>query len=171
MLNVFSRSKAVKRAADRLYGAVVARSRETVFFVSFAVPDTLDGRFDLLTLHAYAVLIQLSADKALGQAFIDRLFLGFDEAYREMGAGDIGLGWRMKTLAGAFYGRLAAYEAAATPQALAEALVRNLYRGRETACAPAMAAYLFGLKQHLTVTAEGEVAFGPLPAVGSSHDD
>lgn len=163
MLNVFGAGKAVKSAASRLYAAVVTRARQPVFFVTFCVPDTLDGRFDLLTLHAFLVLTQLKTKPALAQAFIDRLFIAFDEALRELGTGDLGMGKRMKAMADAFYGRLAAYESAGTPEAMAAALGRNLYRGAAPACIAAMSAYVLGAKQHLALTDEGEVDFGPLP--------
>ncbi len=169
MLNLFSRCKTVKSRADRLYAAVVTRAREPVFFVTFGVPDTLDGRFDVLTLHAWAVLAHLKAEPLqppLAQAFVDRIFIGFDEALRELGAGDMGMGRRIKALADAFYGRLKAYDEAAdsgTRQAMAEALTRNLYRGAEVACVAALAAYLLGVRQHLSLTPDGAVDFGALP--------
>jgi cytochrome b pre-mRNA-processing protein 3 len=170
MLNLLSRCKTAKTTAGRLYAAVVTRAREPVFFVKYGVPDTLDGRFDLLTLHAWAVLAQLRVDpaeKRLAQAFVDHIFVGFDEALRELGAGDMAMGRRMKSFADAFYGRLQAYEAAiasATPlEAMAEALTRNLYRGVQPASA-AMVAYVLGAKQHLSLTLDGAVDFGALPA-------
>lgn len=170
MLNVFGRSKAVKHAAERLYAAVVTRAREPVFFVNLAVADTLDGRFDLLALHAWLVLTQVKTNAPLAQAFVDRLFIGFDEALRELGAGDIGMGRRVKKLADAFYGRLAAYDAASDGNSMAAALVRNLYRGEEKPCVAAMAAYVLGAKTYLTLTPDGEVDFGPLPFSESGQE-
>ncbi len=164
MLNLFGRGKTVKSAAERLYAAVVTRAREPVFFVKFGAPDTMDGRFDLLTLHAWLVLAHLqtqAAQPALAQAFVDRVFVGFDEALRELGAGDIGMGRRVKKFAAAFYGRLKAYGEAADSEAMAAALQRNLYRGAEPPAA--LVAYVLGVKQHLSLTAEGTVDFGVLP--------
>jgi len=170
MLNVLGRSKVMKCAADRLYAAVVTRARQPVFFVNFAVLDTLDGRFDLLMLHAWLVLTQIKTNAPLAQAFVDRLFIGFDEALRELGAGDIGMGRRVKKLADAFYGRLAAYDAAIDVDAMSAALTRNLYRGAENPCAGAMAAYVLGAKAHLRLTQKGEVDFGPLPSSDSGQE-
>jgi cytochrome b pre-mRNA-processing protein 3 len=163
MLNVITRSKEHRHAAERLYAAVVTRSREPAFFARLAVPDTLDGRFDLLTLHAWLVLRRYQPNAALAQAFVDRVFVGFDEALREMGAGDMGLGRRMKTFADAFYGRLEAYEAAADVAAMAGALVRNLYRGNATPAAAIVATYVMRAQEHLRTIGEGDVDFGPLP--------
>lgn len=166
MLNLFGPRKAVKTAADRLYAALVSRAREPVFFVTFGVSDTFDGRFDLLTLHAFLVLAQLKTKPALAQTLIDRLFVGFDEALRELGAGDMGLAPKLKRIGNAFYGRLKAYEEAMDEAAMSEALSRNLFRGG--ACAPQMTAYVLGAKQHLALTEEGEVDFGPLPFASRS---
>ena len=161
MLNLFGPRKQIRDAAERLYAGVMARAREPVFFVSYGVPDTLDGRFDLLTLHAFLVLTHLKTNPAVAQAFIDRLFAGFDEALRHLGSSDMGLPRRLKPMAGAFYGRLQAYEEAG--EGLEEALARNLYRGAGPSCIGAMAAYVLGAKRSLSLTAEGEVDFGPLP--------
>lgn len=170
MLNLFRRGKTDKLAADRLYQAVVTRARETVFFVSFGVPDTFDGRFDLLTLHAWLVLDYLSTNPAqapVAQAFVNRVFIAFDEALREQGAGDMGMGRRMKKLADAFYGRLKAYEEAKSdPAAMAQALTRNLYRGAEMPLVAPMAAYVVGATQILSLTPDGTVDFGDLPEKG-----
>lgn len=160
MLNALRRSKQTRDAAERLYAALVARAREPVFFARLDVPDTLDGRFDLLTLHAWLLLERHRADRALAQALIDRIFVGFDEALREMGAGDVGMGRRIKTFATAFYGRLEAYRAAGP--GLAEALVRNLYRGTATPAAAIVAAYIEEARSHLAAAAEG-LDFGALP--------
>jgi len=164
MLNVFSRSKHRREAAARIYAALVSRAREPVFFARFAVPDSLDGRFDLLTLHAWLLLERLKGETRLSQALVDAVFVGFDEALREMGAGDLGMGRKMKKLADAFYGRLQAYGAAADAAAMADALTRNLYRGETAPCAGAMAAYVLRARQHLAGWKEGAVPdFGPLP--------
>ena len=103
MLNALRRSKERRSLVSRLHAALVARARDPVFFARFGVKDTLDGRFDLLVLHAWLVLERLNAVGAtpLSQAFVDTVFVGFDEALREMGAGDIGIGRRMKQFADA----------------------------------------------------------------------
>lgn len=163
MLNVSKRGKEHRRIAAHLYEAVVTRARQPVFFARLDVPDTLDGRFDLVTLHAWLVLQHCQTNAPLAQAFVDRVFSGFDEALREMGAGDIGIGRRMKSLADAFYGRLKAYEAADGAAAMAAALLRNLYRGTATPAAAIVANYVMRTQEHLRTIAEEDVDFGPLP--------
>ncbi|MGH6960592.1 MAG: ubiquinol-cytochrome C chaperone family protein, partial [Dongiaceae bacterium] len=100
----------------------------------YGVPDSLDGRFELIALHTFLILHRLkTADDAeagaLGQALVDGLFADMDASLREMGAGDLGVGPKVKQMAQAFYGRIAAYEAGLDTRgpALAAALRRNLY--------------------------------------------
>ena len=167
MLNVITRGKERRRAVERIFAGVVTRSREPVFFARFGVPDTLDGRFDLLTLHAWMALVRFRQDAALAQGLVDRIFAGFDEALREMGAGDIGIGRRMKQFADAFYGRLKAYDGAADTTAMEQALIRNLYRGIEAPAAAIVANYVMRAKEFLAAAGEEpgkvDIDFGPLP--------
>ena len=163
MLNLFTRGKKCRHAAERLYAALVTRAREPVFFERLGVPDTLDGRFDLVALHAWLVLAHIRDDARLAQALVNRIFVGFDEALREMGAGDIGMGRRMKKMADAFYGRLTAYSEAGDEASMTAALLRNLYRGTATPAAATMAHYVMGARSVLTVAGEGGLNFGPLP--------
>lgn len=170
MLNVLRRSDPRKRLALALEGALVARAREPVFFSTLRVPDSIDGRFDLVALHAWLVLARLNVlgEKAVAQALIDRLFAGFDEGLRELGAGDIGMGRRMKKIANAFFGRLKAYENCRNDaQELAAALLRNVYRGDDTcrSCAGRLAHYVLNARSALDAcdAAAGEANFGPLP--------
>lgn len=125
-------SNAAAPDAAALYSAVMAQARRPVFFTRLGVPDTVDGRFDLLTLHAALVMRRLRADGIPGQAFaqalFDRMFRDMERAVREMGVGDLGVSKHMKRMIRAFYGRAQAYEAALADHAvLSEALVRNLY--------------------------------------------
>ncbi len=131
MLNLLRKSAKHKRLAAALQEQLVARARQPVFFAGLGVPDSMDGRFDLVALHAWLVLERLKAAGLApeAQALTDGLFLGFDEALREQGTGDMGMGRRMKAMANAFFGRLKAYSEAADEAALAEALARNVWRG------------------------------------------
>jgi cytochrome b pre-mRNA-processing protein 3 len=121
-------------AAFRLYEGIVERAREPVFFMRLGVPDTFDGRFELVVLHCFIVLNRLKAERpqaaGLAQELFDVMFADFDRTLREIGVGDLGVGRHVKTMAQAFYGRIGAYEAALLAgdrMLLAEALRRNLY--------------------------------------------
>jgi cytochrome b pre-mRNA-processing protein 3 len=109
MLKALRRLGDRKRLADGLFAGLAARAREPVFFLELGVPDTIDGRFDLLALHAWLVLERLAAERDLSQTLTDIIFVQFDESLRQLGVGDIGIGHRVKKMADAFYGRLKAY--------------------------------------------------------------
>jgi cytochrome b pre-mRNA-processing protein 3 len=167
MLNIRSKSREARAAAMRLDAGIVSRSRAPVFYAKLGVADTVDGRFDLMVLHAWLVLERLRAQRLndLSQALTDALFTGFDEGLRELGSGDMGLGRRMKTVADAFYGRLKAYGESADEGAMRAALERNLYRGADAPHAGEVAGYVLAAKARLEEQdlASGDIDFGPLP--------
>jgi len=137
-----------KAAVPRLYEAIVAAARRPAFYRDGGVPDTLDGRFELLVLHVWLVLRRLKTEGAaeLGQALFDEMFSDMDESLREIGVSDLGVGRRVKEMARALYGRMAAYDEglAAPAAALEGALARNLYGtlSEPPAALPAMARFL-----------------------------
>jgi cytochrome b pre-mRNA-processing protein 3 len=161
-----------RASAHTLYLQIVARARDPAFFLSRGVPDTLDGRFELIALHAFLVLNRLKADHAqsadLAQALFDTMFADLDRGLREMGASDIGVGRRVKDMAKGFYGRIVAYERglAGDDAVLDDALRRNLY-GTATPAPEAVAAmtrYVRGeaaalARQPLESFLSGEVRF------------
>ena len=119
-----------------LYGAAVAAAREPYCYAAQGVPDTLDGRFDLIGLHAFLLIHRLrflpDPGPALAQAVFDAMFSDMDKALREMGVGDLSVGRRVRTMWEAFHGRARAYEAglqSTDPAALPAALARNIWRG------------------------------------------
>lgn len=120
-------------AADLAYRRVVEQARQVVFFTDYGIPDTLDGRFELICLHAFLYLHRLKAERPqaarLCQGFFDRMFADFDRSLREIGVGDLSVGKHVKRMAQAFYGRIRAYEKglAGGDAALAEALARNVF--------------------------------------------
>ncbi len=134
LARLFGRSE-LKNSAEKLYMEVVTQARKPVFYDRLGVPDTVDGRFDMIALHAFLVMRRLkgagAGAAALSQALFDALFTDMDRNLREMGAGDLGVGRRVKTMAKAFYGRLAAYDDGldGDDDALLAALRRNLFRG------------------------------------------
>lgn len=118
-------------AGAALYAAAIAQARLPVFYTLGGVPDSIDGRFEMVALHSYLVLRRLRGAGAqaerMSQVLVDTLFADMDASLREMGAGDLGVGKRVKQMATAFYGRVAAYEAGRSSAELAEALRRNLF--------------------------------------------
>ncbi len=141
---------------DRLYLAIVAASRQPALYADLHVPDTFEGRFESLTLHAILALRRLQACEAPGPAMaqhlVDIVFKHFDRTLREMGVGDTTVPKRMKTMAEAFGGRSAAYDAALRGgrDALTGALARNVYGGRRDAAA--LTAYVEAATAALAMT-------------------
>jgi len=167
VLEALRQSAARKQRAVRLHAAIVARAREPAFFKDLDVPDTLDGRLDLLLLHAWLALDRLKGIPHLAQPLTDILFLGFDEGLRELGAGDVGMGRRMKKIGDAYFGRMQAYEGATDEEMLASAIERNIYRGQNDRKAQAiiLARYALTAKAALAQSdpLEGSFDFGPMP--------
>jgi len=171
----FRRAPKPAKAPQRLYDAIVSRSRRPVFHTVFAIPDSIDGRFDVLTLHAFSVMDALTnlgpAGGATGTELASLIFAGFDDALRQLGVSDFGMGRRIKAMADAFYGRLKAYGAASGESELAAAVLRNVYRGDESRHreSVALAHYIFAVRQNLRNQAglllQGHADFGPLPVL------
>ena len=129
----FSGRNSAREAADIAYGRVVEQARQPVFFAEYGVPDTLDGRFELMCLHAFLYLHRLKTDRPQAspfcQSFFDRMFADFDRSLRETGVGDLSVGKHVKRMARAFYGRILSYESglAGDDAWLAAALARNVF--------------------------------------------
>jgi cytochrome b pre-mRNA-processing protein 3 len=177
----FFRANPVQDAAELAYRRVVEQARQPGFFTECGVPDTVDGRFELICLHAFLYLHRLKRERpgsaALGQRFFDVMFVDFDRALREMGTGDLSVSREIRRMAQSFYGRIAAYEAglAAGDPVLRPALARNLY-----GTAPASEAQLEAMSDYLRREAAnldrqdaaallaGEIAFDAPPDVGGT---
>jgi cytochrome b pre-mRNA-processing protein 3 len=150
MLWPFSRFRKQPRAPSRctieaIYGMIVAQAREPLFYQALGVPDTVDGRFDMVLLHLWMVLRQTKPgpDDALQQALFDHFCSDMDANLREMGVGDLTVPKRMQAFGEAFYGRSAAYDRAHAEglEPLAQALDKNIYNGRDIESARRLAAY------------------------------
>ena len=167
------RRKPHERAGFALYAAAVAAARNPWFYTALGVPDTLDGRFDLVGLHAALLIHRLQGDAApgpeLAQAVFDAMFSDMDQNLREIGVSDLSVGKRVKTMWEAFHGRAHAYAAALDANdlaALAAALARNVWRGApgDEGVARALAAYALRQfealrRQNIADLAAGRAAF------------
>jgi cytochrome b pre-mRNA-processing protein 3 len=118
----------------RTYITLVEQARKPFFYQHMGVPDTIDGRFELITLHMFLMLYRLKQeeDRAQYEEFnrilIEYLFDDMDQSLREMGVGDTGVGKRIKQMANALYGRLSHYEKGIEGEEnLREVLTRNVY--------------------------------------------
>ncbi|MCY4191914.1 MAG: hypothetical protein OXD42_11465 [Rhodospirillaceae bacterium] len=126
--------RVARKSARALYARIIEASRKEYFYRNRGVPDTLDGRFELLMLHTVLVCRRLAAAAeqgiGLSQNVFDAMIDDLDVNLRELGVNEPSLGMRIKEMARAFYGRLDAYAAALDGghrRALEEAVIRNLY--------------------------------------------
>jgi cytochrome b pre-mRNA-processing protein 3 len=169
--------KPYEEPARGLYTAIVAQARQPAFFLRCGLPDTVDGRFDLLVLHVFLVMHRLKREGAqtaeLSQALFDVFFQDMDESLRELGVGDIGVGRRIKAMAEGFYGRILAYEQALAlgGDALEHCIARNLYGAANVDREQVRAVAIYISDQVATLAGQetarlgrGEVVFGPAPA-------
>jgi cytochrome b pre-mRNA-processing protein 3 len=143
----------------RLYEAIVAQARQPWLYGEAGVPDTPEGRFDMIVLHAVLVIDRLGGESELARDFaqrvFDEMFRDMEASLREMGVGDLSVGRRIKQMAEAFYGRSRAYgqafeqEDEARRQALAAALSRNVFAGAEAEAATLLAEYVLQVRNKL----------------------
>jgi cytochrome b pre-mRNA-processing protein 3 len=142
----FRKPRAPSRCTiEAIYGMIVTQAREPLFYRALGVPDTVDGRFDMVLLHLWMVLRRLKQgeDEALPQALFDHFCSDMDANLREMGVGDLTVPKRMQAFGEAFYGRSAAYDLALAGgrEPLAQALNKNIYNGQNIESARRLAAY------------------------------
>ena len=179
MIFPFRRRPLAPEPHAQIYLTLVEQARHPAFFGSLGVPDTVDGRFDMIIVHAFLLLERLRGNgedaEALGQRMFDHMVSDLDVNLREMGVGDLGVGKKVKKMGEAFYGRSEAYRRGlrdADDAALVEALWRNIYRDGEPR--PAHLAALAGYMRReaaalrsrpVEALLKGDFAFGPPPVV------
>jgi cytochrome b pre-mRNA-processing protein 3 len=156
---------------DRQYAALTAAARQPGFYIDLAVPDTVMGRFEMLSvvmiLYFRRTRTSSVSGQEIAQEIVDAFFQDLDHSIRELGIGDQGVPKRMKKFAGMFYGRLESYSVALEAQdreALAAALLRNIYPQAE-APAPDMsglANWMIAASEVLSAQSEDVIATGSL---------
>lgn len=167
------------RPVADLFTAIVAQARAPAFYRDLGVPDTLDGRFEVVALHAFLVMRRLKGQGAAAGSLSRRLYEvmidNFEKSLMEMGVGDTGIGRRVKTMARGMAGRIRAYdEALADPDdhRLEVAIDNNVYgtvvAGVDPALVTALAGYVRGCAavldgQAVDALMRGELTFTPLP--------
>lgn len=165
LLDIFTKRKN-KPNLIPAYTAITRQARRPTHYGNGGVPDSFDGRFDMMALHVHLVLRRLRSDGVarddIGQELFDIFFRDMDQAMRESGVGDLGVGKKIRKMAQAYYGRAAAYDTALGKTAPSDAkhkdalvavLTRNLYPDDETladgARLGALAAEVFALEAKL----------------------
>lgn len=150
-------------ATVQTYIALVAASRNPFFYTSLGVPDTIDGRFELIVLHLFLLQQRLVLSEGepsakpqrqqFSQFLSESFFTDMDRSLREMGVGDTGVSHRIKKMGKAYHGALQAYAAGMKDaKLLRPALARNLYGTVEQgdiAVLNRMAHYVEKMTEHL----------------------
>ena len=154
------------------YVSIVTQARRPELYASGCAPDNFDGRFDMMALHVHLVLRRIRAlgmgRSDIGQDLFDMFFKDMDQAMREAGVGDMGVGKKVQKMVEAFYGRATAYDGVLDVQAdngpgenassdtsdIYDILLRNLYPDdaispQQEAGLRALTAYALALEVHL----------------------
>ncbi len=159
--------------ARQIYAAALNAARQPVFYRDMGVPDSFDGRFEMLVLHVFFVIHRMipegEAGQRLNQALFDAMFADIDQTLREMGIGDMGVPKHMRKMMKAFNGRMHAYRSEIDDlgRLREEVLHRNVYGTAESVAPRALQAlqeYGAAAVKHLAQTPstaffEGRMSF------------
>jgi cytochrome b pre-mRNA-processing protein 3 len=154
---------------ERQYAALTAVARAPIFYERLGVPDTVMGRFEMLSLVMILFFRRTRSSETSGQEIaqeiVDAFFQDIDYSIRELGIGDNSVPKRMKKLAGMFYGRLESYAAAMDAgdrDALAAALRRNIHpqQGEGAPSMNGLAEWMMIAERHLADVSEIQIATG-----------
>lgn len=148
IFNLFRKNTATEPVLA-IYSAIVAQSRQPGFYADWLVPDTVTGRFDMISLHMALLFRRLRNEtgrsKNFSQAVFDLFFQDMDRSLREMGVGDIGVPKRIQKMGNIFFGLLAALSEPMDrndAEALALVLSRNIFDGATGQNVRSLAEYL-----------------------------
>jgi cytochrome b pre-mRNA-processing protein 3 len=172
-------ARAQQPGAEKLYRAIVAQTRLKAFYETLGVPDTLQGRYFVLSLHLFAVLYrlrQLGEDgRPLAQDLVDRFAADMDTVLREQGVSDLRVPKTVRGVSATFEGFCRRLEPVVGGEAaLAEELAADLSPDAR-AVSVALATYLNRMisslaETYLAALAKGDVRFPPVqPADGGKH--
>ncbi|OLP60120.1 ubiquinol-cytochrome C chaperone [Xaviernesmea oryzae] len=178
VFGLFGKKNGNAAIVARQYQALTESARQPFLYAERGVPDTVMGRFEMIS----AVLILYfrrtrasgRAGQEIAQEIIDAFFEDVDHSIRELGVGDVSVPKRMKRLAGMFYGRLESYAAAldqGDAQALADALSRNLYpqAGADAPDMAGLAHYMLEAEARLSAMTEAQVETGRLSLISGTN--
>lgn len=181
IFGLFRKKNQNQPIVERQYASLTSAARMPFFYTDLGVPDTVMGRFEMLSIVMILFFRRTAhspvSGQELAQEIIDAFFEDIDHSIRELGIGDQGVPKRMKKLAGMFYGRLESYAAAldgADRESLAQALLRNIRP--EAADVPplhGLADWMIAAETALAAVSEDEITRGtavlPAPAEESTR--
>jgi cytochrome b pre-mRNA-processing protein 3 len=168
ILSLFRKNPA-REPVYAVYAAIVAQSRQPLFYARFGVPDTVTGRFDMISLHLGLLFHRLRTEDAkarhFSQAVFDVFFKDMDRSLREMGVGDLAVPKKIQKMGSAFYGLLRGLGSAldsGDAAAIEKLLVRNVYHDGDAGGAPLLASYLIAESRRLAALPAGDIIAGHL---------
>jgi len=174
ILNLFRKNPS-SDAVYAVYTAIVAQSRQPVFYADWGIPDTVTGRFDMISLHLSLLFRRLRVEKQAGhefsQALFDLFFKDMDNSLREMGAGDMAVPKKVRKMSEIFYGLMTSLNEAMDRDdrpGVEAVLRRNVYAEAESAHAPQLAAYLFAQYDRLASQSLADITGGRLEMAGAA---
>lgn len=159
-------------AVNATYIALVKAARNPFFYTELKVPDTLDGRFEMIVLHLFLLQHRLVGTHSprgvplenFSQFLSEAFFYDMDNCIRELGVADTGVSHRIKKMGKAYHGRLLAYTAGLSEAtALRAALARNLYGTVENGDVDALnrlAVYVESMAAQLAGTEATQISAG-----------
>lgn len=142
-----------------VYSQIVAQARQPAFYTDYSVPDTIDGRFDMVLMHAVLYFRRLRGEgkqvAEFSQTVFDIFIQDMDASLREMGVSDNRVPKKVRKMGEAFYGRAEAYSSALNEndvEALAAAIGRNLFPETEEPIAQKkLATYMINASEKMAV--------------------
>ncbi|MVS97825.1 ubiquinol-cytochrome C chaperone [Devosia sp. L53-10-65] len=164
MIMSLFRKKTATEPVYAVYNSIVAQSRRPVLYAQWGVPDTVTGRFDMISLHMALLFRRLrngpDGSREFSQSVFDLFFKDMDRSLREMGVSDLGVPKKIQKMGNIFFGLLAAMNDAMDrndADALASVLARNVFDGQDTPELRALADYVFAC--------DAELATQPVDAI------
>ncbi|WP_288081798.1 ubiquinol-cytochrome C chaperone family protein [Shinella sp.] len=179
IFGLFGKKNGNRRIVERQYATLTQAARHPYLYEALDVPDTVMGRFEMLSamliLYFRRTRASGTSGQEIAQEIVDAFFEDVDHSIRELGVGDVGVPKRMKKFAGMFYGRLESYAAALDSgdrDGLANALRRNIYpeAGEGVPSMAGLASYLFAAEQAMMAVGEDAIAVGALTVAEPGHE-
>ena len=171
IFGLFGKKNGNRRIVEKQYATLTKAARHPYLYEALGVPDTVMGRFEMLSamliLYFRRTRISATSGQEIAQEIVDAFFEDVDHSIRELGVGDVGVPKRMKKFAGMFYGRLESYAAALDAgdrAALATALARNIHPEAGEGAPPmeGLADYLFSAEAAMAKVGEDAIETGAL---------
>ncbi|MGV6800496.1 MAG: ubiquinol-cytochrome C chaperone family protein [bacterium] len=186
MFDRFFKGGKYYQAAFDLYAAIIIQGRNPLFYQEYMVDDNVEGRFDMITIHAFLLLRRLRQENSgpaakLSQKMTNIMFRNMDHSLREMGVGDLTVGKKVRKLAEDFSGRIRAYDPeieAKNIDKLTLAIARNVY-GNEELDSPApkaLADYMIKCETNLESQSfeqfmTGKIEFIDVPVINKANEE